>query len=59
MNECKKEKKGRDFNFVYCDNWLNNNLPDKIGNLIIADSPYFGVKGDFDFIWNIKSDGKY
>ena len=56
MSECKKEKKGRDFNFVYCDNWLNNNLPDKIGNLIIADSPYFGVKGDFDFIWNSRDE---
>jgi len=46
----------REFNKVYCDNWLNNNLPDKIGNLIIADSPYFGVKGDFDFIWNSRDE---
>lgn len=56
MNDCKKEKKGRVLNRVYCDNWLNNNLPDKIGNLIIADSPYFGVKGDFDFIWNSRDE---
>ena len=26
-------------------------LPDKSANLIIADPPYFQVKGDFDFIW--------
>ena len=51
MNECKKEKKGRDLNRVYCDNWLNNNLPDKCFQLIIADPPYFEVKGEFDFVW--------
>jgi len=27
-------------------------LPEKCANLIIADPPYFEVKGDFDFIWN-------
>jgi DNA modification methylase len=26
-------------------------LPEKCANLIIADPPYFEVKGDFDFIW--------
>ena len=56
MNDSKKEKKGRDFNFVYCDNWLNNNLPDKCANLIIADPPYYKVKGDFDFIWKTFDD---
>ena len=39
-------------NKVYCMNWLENDLPDKCANLIIADPPYFQVKGDFDFIWN-------
>ena len=43
MNECKKEKKGRDFNVVYCDNWLNNNLPDKCAKLLICDPPYYKV----------------
>jgi len=56
MNDSKKEKKGRDFNFVYCDNWLNNNLPDKCLQLIIADPPYFEVKGEFDFIWETFED---
>ena len=37
---------------VYHDNWLNNGLPDKSVNLIIADPPYFEVKGNFDFIWD-------
>ena len=32
--------------------FLNNNLPDKCANLIIADPPYFEVKGDFDFVWS-------
>ena len=56
MNDSKKEKKGRDLNRVYCDNWLNNNLPDKCANLIIADPPYYKVKGEFDFIWKTFDD---
>ena len=36
---------------VYHMDFLNNSLPDKCANLIIADPPYFEVKGDFDFIW--------
>lgn len=38
-------------NKVHHLNFLDNNLPDKCANLIIADPPYFEVKGDFDFIW--------
>jgi len=38
-------------NKVHHVNFLDNNLPDKCANLIIADPPYFEVKGDFDFIW--------
>ena len=36
---------------IYFDNWMNNGLPDKSVQLIIADPPYFETKGDFDFIW--------
>ena len=36
---------------IYHDDWMNNGLPDKSVQLIIADPPYFEVKGDFDFIW--------
>lgn len=32
-------------------------LPDKCANLIIADPPYFEVKGEFDFVWT--SFGEY
>ena len=32
--------------------FLKNDLPDKCADLIIADPPYFEVKGAFDFIWN-------
>ena len=39
-------------NTVYNIDFLNNDLPDKCANLIIADPPYYTVKGDFDFIWN-------
>jgi len=39
-------------NIIYHDNFLNNTLPDKSVQLIIADPPYFEIKGDFDFIWN-------
>jgi len=40
-----------ELNKVNHDNWLNNGLPDKSVNLIIADPPYFKVKGNFDFVW--------
>lgn len=30
---------------------MNNGLPDKSVQLLIADPPYFEVKGEFDFIW--------
>jgi len=33
-----------------CD-FLANELPDGCADLIIADPPYFEVKGDFDYIW--------
>ncbi len=39
-------------NTVHNIDFLNNDLPDKCANLIIADPPYFEVKGDFDFIWD-------
>lgn len=38
-------------NKIYHLNFLNNTLPDKCANLIIADPPYFEVKGAFDFVW--------
>jgi len=39
------------FDTVIHSDFLNNNLPNKCANLIIADPPYFEVKGDFDFVW--------
>ena len=47
-NECYAQP----FDTVIHGNFLNNNLPDKCANLIIADPPYFETKGGFDFIWN-------
>ena len=41
-----------ELNKIYCGDWLNNKLPDKSVQLIIADPPYYRVKGDFDFIWD-------
>tara|TARA_R110001599_G_scaffold223652_1_gene422833 strand:- start:215 stop:1177 length:963 start_codon:yes stop_codon:yes gene_type:complete len=41
-----------ELNKVYNIDFLNNDLPDKCASLIIADPPYFEVKGSFDFIWN-------
>ncbi len=38
-------------NKIYHDDWMNNQLPDKSVNLILADPPYFEVKGSFDFVW--------
>jgi len=43
-------------NKIYNINFLDNTLPDKCANLIIADPPYFEVKGDFDFIWKSFND---
>ena len=39
-------------NIVHHSDFLKNDLPSKCANLIPADPPYFGVKGDFDFVWN-------
>ena len=39
-------------NKVYLGDWTNNQLKNKSVQLIIADPPYFEVKGEFDFIWN-------
>lgn len=38
----------------HCHNtdFSNNTMPDKSVQLIIADPPYFEVKGDFDFVWS-------
>lgn len=38
-------------NKIHNINFLENTLPDKCANLIIADPPYFEVKGAFDFVW--------
>ena len=40
-------------NQIYNEDCLEtmNRIDDKSINLIIADFPYFEVKGDFDFIW--------
>lgn len=38
-------------NQVLHSDFLKNQLPDKCAQLIIADPPYFEVKGEFDFIW--------
>ncbi len=37
---------------IYNMDWMDNDLPDKSVQLIIADPPYFEVKGKFDFIWD-------
>lgn len=41
-----------ELNRIYHSDFLKNNLPDKCANLIIADPPYFEIKGEFDFVWN-------
>lgn len=43
-------------NVIHNIDFLNNSLPDKCANLIIADPPYYKVKGDFDFIWKTFDD---
>ena len=41
---------------IYHDDWMNNGLPDKSVQLIIADPPYYKVKGEFDFVWKTFDD---
>jgi len=43
-------------NKVYHGDWLSNTLPDKSVQLIIADPPYYKVKGEFDFVWKTFED---
>ena len=43
-------------NKIHNIDFLNNTLPDKCANLIIADPPYYKVKGNFDFIWKTFDD---
>lgn len=45
-------KQIKEVNKIYHTDFLNNELPDKCANLIIADPPYFEIKGAFDFVWN-------
>ena len=45
-----------EINKVHNIDFLNNDLPDKCAKLIIADPPYYKVKGDFDFIWKTFDD---
>ena len=39
-------------NKVHLGDWTTNKLEDKSVQLIIADPPYFEVKGEFDFVWD-------
>jgi len=43
-------------NKVHQGDFLTNTLPNKSVQLIIADPPYFEVKGEFDFIWSSMDD---
>jgi site-specific DNA-methyltransferase (adenine-specific) len=43
-------------NVIHNIDFLNNTLPDKCAKLIIADPPYYKVKGEFDFIWKTFDD---
>ena len=45
-----------EINTVHNIDFLDNDLPDKCAKLIIADPPYYKVKGDFDFIWKTFDD---
>lgn len=41
-----------ELNKIYNMDWLDNNISDNSAQLIIADPPYYEIKGDFDFIWD-------
>lgn len=39
-------------NRIYNTDFMSNGLPDHCADLIIADPPYYRVKGDFDRVWD-------
>ena len=41
-----------ELNKIHLGDWTTNQLEDKSVQLIIADPPYFEVKGEFDFVWD-------
>jgi site-specific DNA-methyltransferase (adenine-specific) len=45
-----------ELNKIYHNDWIDNKLLDKSVQLIIADPPYFEVKGEFDFVWKSFND---
>lgn len=45
-----------EINQIHHQDFTTNHLPDKSVQLIIADPPYFEVKGEFDFIWETFED---
>jgi site-specific DNA-methyltransferase (adenine-specific) len=45
-----------ELNKIHNIDFLDNTLPDKCAQLIIADPPYYKTKGDFDFIWKTFED---
>lgn len=40
-----------EINKIHHKDFMMNDLPDKSVQLILADPPYFEVKGSFDFVW--------
>ena len=45
-----------EINKIHHKDWMLNDLPDKSVQLILADPPYYKVKGDFDFVWKTFDD---
>ena len=39
-------------NRIYNGDFMSNGLPDHCADLIVADPPYYRVKGDFDSVWD-------
>ena len=39
-------------NEIYNTDFMSNGLPDHCADLIVADPPYYRVKGDFDNVWD-------
>lgn len=43
-------------NEIYNGDFMSNGLPDHCADLIVADPPYYRVKGDFDSVWDSLED---
>ena len=56
MEDKEEEKMKIERNTIHCGDFMDNGLPDHCCDLIVADPPYYRVKGEFDKVWETFGD---